>query len=209
MKKPLVHQSFGWLTAGLVFASIASAQTPLDEILLKDYKPRSIFKIPETRVEKARYAVIDVHSHDYAPTAADVERWVRTMDEVGLEKTIILSGSTRAKFDAAMAKYGRHPKRFAVWCGIDYTAFNQPGFGPAAVAELERCHKAGATGVGELSDKGRGLGATTNTLGMHIGDPRMDSIWDKCAELSMPVNIHVGEDKWMYEPMDQTNDGLM
>ena len=25
----------------------------------------------------------------------------------------------------------------------------------------------------------------------------------------MPINIHVGEDKWMYEPMDQTNDGLM
>ena len=24
-----------------------------------------------------------------------------------------------------------------------------------------------------------------------------------------PLDIHVGEDKWMYEPMDQTNDGLM
>src|SRR2546430_3251001 len=44
---------------------------------------------------------------------------------------------------------------------------------------------------------------------LHIDDPRMDSILDKCVELSMPVNIHVGEEKWMYEPMDQTNDGLM
>lgn len=25
----------------------------------------------------------------------------------------------------------------------------------------------------------------------------------------MPINIHVAEDKWMYEPMDATNDGLM
>jgi predicted TIM-barrel fold metal-dependent hydrolase len=25
----------------------------------------------------------------------------------------------------------------------------------------------------------------------------------------MPINIHVGEDKWMYQPMDETNDGLM
>src|SRR5882724_10867186 len=87
MKKPLLHQSFGRLSAVLVFASVTSAQTPPDQILLKDYKPRSIFKIPETRVEKARYAVIDVHSHDYAPTNADVDRWVRTMDEVGLEKS--------------------------------------------------------------------------------------------------------------------------
>jgi len=108
-----------------------------------------------------------------------------------------------------VAKYGRHPKRFAVWCGIDYTGFDQPGFGPAAVAELERCHKAGAAGVGELSDKGRGFGATTNSPGMHIDDSRMDPVLEKCAELRMPVNIHVGEDKWMYERMDQTNDGLM
>jgi len=212
MKSPSVRRTFARCGAVLLFCRfslVPSAQTPPDEILLKDYKPRSIFKIPETRVEKARYVVIDVHSHDYAPTDADVDRWVRTMDEVGLEKTIILSGSTRAKFDDTVAKYGKHPKRFAVWCGIDYSGFNQTGFGPAAAVELERCHKSGATGVGELSDKGRGLGATTNTLGMHIDDPRMDSILEKCAELRMPVNIHVGEDKWMYEPMDQTNDGLM
>jgi predicted TIM-barrel fold metal-dependent hydrolase len=44
---------------------------------------------------------------------------------------------------------------------------------------------------------------------MHIDDPRMDSILAKCAELRLPVNIHVGEDRWMYEPMDETNDGLM
>jgi uncharacterized protein len=192
-----------------VFASLACAAAAPEEILLKDYKPKSIFRIPETRVEKARYPIIDVHSHDYAPAESNVQRWVQTMDEVGLEKTIILSGATGRRFDQIMAKFGKHPQRFNVWCGIDYTGFEQPGFGPAAIAELERCHKAGATGIGELSDKGRGLGARTNTLGMHIDDPRMDVILAKCAELRMPVNIHVGEDRWMYEPMDETNDGLM
>ena len=186
----------------------AAESTP-DKILLKDYKPRSIFKIPETRVEKARYPVIDVHSHDYGPTAADADRWVNTMDAVGVEKTIILSGSTGARFDAAITRYGKYPTRFTVWCGIDFGGLHQPGFGPAAVAELERCHKAGALGVGELGDKGRGLGATANALGIHIDDPRMDPILEKCADLHMPVNIHVGEDKWMYEPMDTSNDGLM
>jgi uncharacterized protein len=186
----------------------AAAQTP-DEILLKDYKPRSIFRIPETRVEKARYPVIDAHSHDYAPTAADVDRWVKTMDTVGIEKSIILSGRTGAKFDEANAKYGKYPTRFSVWCGIDFSGLHQAGFGAAAVAELERCHKTGAKGVGELSDKGHGLGATSNALGIHIDDPRMDLILEKCGELHMPVNIHIGEDKWMYEAMDATNDGLM
>ncbi len=195
------------LAGGLALA--ASAQTTPDQVLLKDYRPRSIFRIPETRVEKARYAVIDVHSHNYSRTETDIDRWVKTMDAVGLEKTIILSGSTGAAFDQVLARYRKYPGRFEVWCGLDYTGLTEPGFGHRAVAELVRCREAGATGVGELSDKGRGLGATTNAPGLHIDDPRLDPVLEKCAELRLPVNIHVGEDKWMYEPMDQTNDGLM
>lgn len=185
------------------------AQTNPEQILLKDYKPKSIFKLPETRVEKARFPVIDVHSHDYARTDQDVDRWVNTMDGVGLQKTIILSGASGTKYDQVAKKYGRYPDRFTVWCGIDYAALEQADFAQRAAAELERCQRAGARGVGELSDKGRGLGATANHFGIHIDDARMDLILEKCAELHMPVNIHVGEDKWMYEPMDPTNDGLM
>ena len=211
--KPAFFHMFGILEfAAVSFGCLvmtAPAQTPPDQILLKDYKPQSIFNIPQTRVEKARYPVIDVHSHDYVRTDAEIARWVETMDQVGLEKVIILSGSTGTKLDSTMERYGKHSNRFAVWCGIDFTGLRQPGFGPKAMSELERCRKAGATGVGELSDKGRGLGATTNELGIHIDDPLMDPIIEKCAELRMPINIHVGEDKWMYEPLDKTNDGLM
>lgn len=207
LRGPLrISRCIGLLLAG---ALCLFAQTPPDEILLKDYKPHSIFRIPETRVERAKYSAVDVHSHDYARTVPEVDRWVRTMDEVGLRRTIVLSGATGSRFDDVMAKYAKHPDRFSVWCGIDYTGFDGANFGTAAVAELERCHRAGAAGVGELSDKGRGLGATAEKLGMHIDDARMDVVLEKCAELRMPVNIHVGEDQWMYEPMDAGNDGLM
>src|ERR1051326_502999 len=123
MKRLSLRQSLARCGAVLFlcrFALVPSAQTPPEEILLKDYKPRSIFRIPETRIEKARYPVIDVHSHDYAPTDARVDQWVRTMDDVGVEKIIILSGYTGARFDTALAKFGKHPKRFVVWCGIDF-----------------------------------------------------------------------------------------
>ena len=209
---PIIHRFclkvFWSVSLILAVASIQAASSP-DELLLKDYKPRSIYQIPESKVEKARFPTIDVHSHDYGRSDADLKRWVETMDNVGIERTIILSGATGRKFDEMLARYGKYPGRFEVWCGLDYTGFQEPGFGPAATTELERCFRAGARGVGELSDKGRGLGSTSNVLGMHIDDPRMDPILQKCAELKMPVNIHVGEDRWMYEPMDKTNDGLM
>jgi len=187
----------------------AAAQTSPETLLLKDYRPHSIFKIPETRVEKARFRAIDIHSHNYRRTEADVAGWVATMDAVGLEKTVILSGDVGSKFDETLRKYRKHPNRFEIWCGFSVAGFDQPGFAAAAVAELERCHALGASGVGELSDKGRGLGGSPGQPGMHIDDPRLDPLLEKCAELRMPVNIHVAEDQWMYEPMDQNNDGLM
>ena len=188
---------------------LVRGQTNPEQLLLKDYHPHSIFKVPQTEVPKARWPVIDAHSHDYAHSDADVAKWVNTMDEVGLEKTIILSGQVGEKFAATVARYKKYPGRFEVWCGFDYTGFDQPGFAAAACAELERCKRAGATGVGELSDKGRGLGSTPERLGMHVDDPRLAPLLEKCAELHLPINIHVGEDQWMYEPMDTSNDGLM
>src|SRR5688572_27093805 len=37
----------------------------------------------------------------------------------------------------------------------------------------------------------------------------MKHLLKKCAELNMPVSIHVAEDEWMYQNADSTNDGLM
>jgi len=180
-------------------------------LLLKDYRPQSIFNTPKTNVNKATYPVIDMHSHANADSPEALDEWVRVMDEVGIQKTIVLSAATGAQFDSIYAVYSRYPNRFDVWCSFDYSGYDQPGYGPAAVAELERCAKVGAKGVGELGDKGQGLFYNRNAQawGMHFDDERLDPLFEKCAELNLPINIHVAEPKWMYEPMDNTNDGFM
>jgi predicted TIM-barrel fold metal-dependent hydrolase len=187
-----------------------SDQASPEKILLKDYRPKSIYKIPITEVPKAKFPIIDMHSHAYAKTPEEIAEWVRNMDEVGVEKTIILSGVTGQAFDDIYRKYSAYPNRFELWCGFDYTGYDQTGFGPQAIRELERCHQAGARGVGELHDKGKGLTSdTVNAFGMHPDDARMDPVFERCGQLGMPVNIHVADPIWMYEPMDNTNDGLM
>ncbi|MCW5980073.1 MAG: amidohydrolase family protein [Bryobacteraceae bacterium] len=188
----------------------AAAQPSPEEILLKDYRPKSIYRIPRTDVPKARYRVIDMHSHPYAKGPEQIAEWVRNMDEVGIEKTIILTGAVGSRFDATYEQYAKYPDRFELWCGFDYSGYDQPGYGPAAVKELERCYRVGARGVGELSDKGSGMAFRREAAkGLHPDDARMDPLFRKCAELGMPVNIHVADPIWMYEKMDQTNDGLM
>ncbi|AHM62265.1 amidohydrolase [Flammeovirgaceae bacterium 311] len=189
---------------------LCQAQTP-DALLLKDYRPQSIYKIPVTKITKARYPVIDMHSHAYAQSEEELAHWVGVMDQAGIEKTIILSYSTGAAFDSIYQVYAKWGNRFEVWCGFDYTGYTEPGWSEKAVRELERCYKVGARGVGELGDKGLGelYSKPTKGRGMHIDDARMKPLLAKCGELKMPISIHVAEPMWMYQPMDSTNDGLM
>lgn len=188
----------------------AKVAEPPQTLLLKDYRPTSIYKIPVTEIPKAKFPIIDMHSHPYAKTAAEIDEWVRNMDEVGIEKTMILTMSTGAAFDEIYRKYAKYSERFEMWCGFDFTGHDKPGFGPAAEKELERCRHAGARGVGEIHDKGKGLrSGKLEAPGMHPDDARMDSLWEKCGELGMPVSLHVADPIWMYQKMDRHNDGLM
>ena len=208
-----------------------AAQVLPDQLLLKDYRPKSIYKIPVTDVKKAKYPIIDTHYHARAKTPQDVDEIVKLMDTVGVERTVAFCG-TGAGLDELYRLYSRHPKRFDVWCGLNMADVDQPGFGPATVKELERCRKVGAAGVGEVTDKGMGIGGVMGGLpnwqgtrpaggggsgpqgrpakqGLHPDEPRMDPIWQKCAELGMPINLHMSDPYWSYLPQDRFNDGLM
>jgi len=193
----------------MVFIELANAQSP-DNLLLKNYRPQSIYNIPQTKIEKARFPVIDMHSHAYATTKEELHQWVANMDQFGIEKTVILTYSTGDEFDSLVETYSVYKDRFELWCGIDYSGYQESDWSKKAIKELERCHKKGAKGVGELGDKGVGLlySHPTPAQGMHLDDERMKPLLKRCGELGMPVNIHIAEPIWMYSPMDSTNDGL-
>jgi predicted TIM-barrel fold metal-dependent hydrolase len=183
------------------------AQDPT-QLKLKDFRPQSIFRIPVTNVKKAKFFAIDMHSHVFAKTDEEVAKWVKTMDEAGIEKTIILTGAVGSKFDSTYSTYSKFPDRFELWCGFDLTGYKEQGWIEKAIRELERCYKVGARGVGEISDKGAGL-RNPGGFGPHINDPLVKPLIKKCGELHIPINVHVADPYWMYLPMDSTNDGLM
>jgi len=180
------------------------------DILLKDYSPVSIYKIPVTDISKAKYKAYDMHTHVYARDEATIQKWIKAMDACGIEKSIVFTGATGSRFDSIYNLYSKYQDRFELWCGFDYNGFDQPGYGPEAVKELERCVKKGARGVGEVMFKGKAVTAGSRERSIRLpDDPRFDALFKKCAELKVPVNIHISEDKWMYEKIDSTNDGLM
>ncbi|SPE36723.1 Amidohydrolase 2 [Candidatus Sulfopaludibacter sp. SbA6] len=215
-----------------------------DQLMLKDYRPKSIYKIHVSEIQKAKYPAIDCHHHAQSRTPEQLEQEVKIMDAAGLESSVAFIGvgegpTYRANaFDDGYKLYSSHPKRFYVYTGLDMRGCDQPGWRPdATIAELERCHKMGAVGVGELHDKGMGIGGVmvgppnwrgtmgsgragrgatsgaqqprTPVQGFHPDAPQLDAIWEKCADLGMPVNLHVSDPYWSYLPQNRFNDGLM
>lgn len=61
-----------------------------DQMLLKNWQPKSVYKVPITDIKKARFPVIDMHAHDYAKTPEEVAKRVAIMDEAGIEKWLYL-----------------------------------------------------------------------------------------------------------------------
>lgn len=186
------------------------------ELLFFDFQPQSIFKVPITKIEKAKHPVIDLHQHgvhDGPHPAEAIQAMVRTMDAVGVERSVIFTGTGVAEKFAEIGKlYNAHPGRFNLWCSFDLKGLNDPGFGPNAVKSLEQCHKLGAEGVGEITDKGWGIGShlsgTTMAPGAHTDDPRLAPLWDKAGQLGMPISHHISDPIWAYQPMDNHNDWL-
>src|ERR1035438_8192513 len=76
-------------------ASPAVEQGTPETLLLKDYRPQSIYRVPKSDLKRAKFPVIDVHCHGARPIE-QLDDWVRLMDAVGVEKTVIFTGANSA-----------------------------------------------------------------------------------------------------------------
>jgi len=188
---------------------------PMNKVLLKDYNPASNLVVPETHVAKAKFPVIDVHVHPAGQTPQQVAEWVKIMDQVGVETAVLLTGAVGPAFDRLVELYLKpYPNRFMLYCGIDTRNLDIEArdYPQKVAAELRRCYRMGARGVGEVTDKGRGFGAGTfadsDTLKprdkrLHVDDRRLDLFWQTCAELHMPVNLHIADHPSAWQPADE------
>ena len=188
---------------------------PMNKVLLKDYDPRSNLVVAENHPAKAKVPVIDVHVHPRGSTPQEVAAMVKVMDEVGVEVVVLLTGATGERFDRLAEAYLKpYPDRFMLFCGMDTRSLDiaAADYPQKVAAELERCYRRGARGVGEVTDKGRGFG-TGSTVDpgavlprdkrLHVDDRRLDLFWQKCAELKMPVNLHIADHPSAWQPDDE------
>ena len=172
-----------------------------------DYRPRSTLVTPEHLVPRAKFPVVDIHSHT-GPTPDTIERLVKELDALNVRVLVNLSGGTspdaiRQKTDFIRAS--AYPDRFRVFANVDWDGAGAPGWAEKAVANLEAAAKNGAIGLKIF--KNLGLTARDgNGSRLKLDDPALKPVWDACARLRLPVLIHTAEPKEFFSPLDYKNE---
>ena len=192
-----------------VIRSAGLAQSASERSLsVEDYTPRSTLVVPEHPVPRAKYPVVDVHSH-HGPGLRG-GRWrkiVEEMDGLNLQVLVNLSGGSGARLARSVQSIhdSDHPDRMVFFANIDFSLGVTPGFGAKAAIQLERDVAAGAVGLKLFKDFGLtvqdGFGRR-----VPVDDPELDAVWQMCARLDIPVLIHSGEPSEFFEPVDRYNE---
>jgi hypothetical protein len=68
------------------------AQDQSPDIGIRKYKPKSTLVVPQHPVPRAKYPVIDIHSHHWGLTPERYAQVVRDMDALNLRVMVNLSG---------------------------------------------------------------------------------------------------------------------
>jgi predicted TIM-barrel fold metal-dependent hydrolase len=172
-----------------------------------DYKPRSTLVTEQHLVPKAKFPVVDIHSHT-GPTAETIERLIGEMDAVGLRVLVNLSGGSSpdaVKQKVDFIRASKYPDRFRVFANVQWDGAGGPGWAGKAVADLEQAVRNGAIGLKIF--KNLGLSATrADGTRLAIDDPALKPVWDACARLDIPVIIHTAEPKEFFSPLDYQNE---
>jgi len=181
--------------------------TPAASMSFEEYEPRSTLVVPEHPIRRAKYPFVDVHNHQSTEISGeDAARLVRDMDAINLRVMVNLSGGTRETLVRGVANLpGRYPGRFLVFANIDFAGIDESGWGERAAQQLATDYKNGARGLKIFKNFGMTLKDSRGER-VHADDPRLDPIFEKCAELGIPVLIHTAEPAAFFEPQDRFNE---
>jgi predicted TIM-barrel fold metal-dependent hydrolase len=159
-------------------------------------------------VSRAKFPVIDIHSHQPSPiTTEALDRVVAAMDQLNLKVLVNLSGGSGDRLVRGLEaiRSSRHRDRMVLFANLDFSGGVGPGFGQKAASQLEQDVKAGALGLKIFKDLGLRLRKSDGAR-LAVDDPELDPVWDTCGRLGVPVLIHTAEPQAFFDPIDNRNE---
>jgi predicted TIM-barrel fold metal-dependent hydrolase len=172
---------------------------------------------PHHRADLGDIKIIDIHVHPLRtrgiPMTDDsikkeLKRRITAMDNSGVTRTTLLchgfettqSPNRIQEVSEKEAFYylKAYPERFVVFTAVDFSQMNSPDFSEKAVAHIESTVRLGARGL--KFELGKPL-----MHWMPLDDPRLDPVYDKAAELGLPIMFHCNDPDDFFYPINNFN----
>ena len=205
------------LVFGISYYTIDRIQKKNNLMDIEDYSPISTLVVPQNPKTRSKFPFIDVHSHHWNMPIMNLDNLIEEMDSLNMKYQINLSGSGLAVFsgkqdlmDLNLSKSinnvkKNYPERFGVFVNLDLSKIGRKDFKLNTEKYLLNASKIGATGLKIYKNLGLNLKDGEGNR-VKVDDDRLQFIWEKCAELNLPVLIHSGEPIAFFLNIDKYNE---
>ena len=205
------------LVFGISYYTIDRIQKKNNLMDIEEYSPTSTLVVPQNPKTRSKFPFIDVHSHHWNMPIMNLDNLIEEMDSLNMKYQINLSGSGLAVFsgkqdlmDLNLSKSinnvkKNYPERFGVFVNLDLSKIGRKDFKLNTEKYLLNASKIGATGLKIYKNLGLNLKDGEGNR-VKVDDDRLQFIWEKCAELNLPVLIHSGEPIAFFQNIDKYNE---
>jgi predicted TIM-barrel fold metal-dependent hydrolase len=194
----------------------------MEELPLKDFRPKCLLNLASHIPEQARFPVIDAHNHLFGELAP--EKLIEVMDAVGVRVWLNVTGNTtmplvnntytiaRRDVSCFLDNYvKRYPGRFAAFTMADFAQWDDPvlmhdnSFADRCIGHLEEDIAKGACGLKVTKELGLRFRDRDGAM-LPVDDKRLFPVWRRAGELGIPVLIHVSDPIAFFLPFDAENE---
>jgi predicted TIM-barrel fold metal-dependent hydrolase len=186
-------------------------------LALTEFEPKSMLRVAETLVPKARFPVVDFHTHlsfvhdEGTPVCRHLttpEEALVVMDRKNVTVMVNLTGGYGPALEESLRYWHRsYPDRFLVFVEPWYNRIREAGYAQLLADEVEKAAELGARGLKVLKTLGLYLREQVSEGPLvRVDDPRFDPMWEACGGRSLPVAIHTSDPLAFFLPIDRYNE---
>lgn len=192
---------------------------------LSDFLPVPQARLATSNLARAKFPVVDVHSHFWVRLRHDPEQlraFVELMDRNHIAMCVSLDGELgqgplpgrlQEQIDYLWTDY---KNRFLIFANINWRGggtadqpatwdCHEPDFARRTVLALETAREQGISGVKVFKSFGLHDRNPDGSL-IEIDDGRFDPIWQACGRLGLPVIMHTADPSAFFEPITPENE---
>ncbi len=210
------------LVSGCSRPGESPAETAGARLDLQEFQPKSMLVVEEHLVPRARFPVIDAHTHvahvfnrpgtpDSPLRGSPAEQFdqiVRWMDELNIELMVNFTSDAGERLERILSEVvNKYNGRFLTCVVPSFANLRESGYPARQAEEIARAKERGAAAIKIY----KSFGLTLRENGkdgplVKIDDPRFDPMWEEAGKLGMPVFIHTADPDAFFTPVDRFNE---